>query len=353
MLEYYGFCPFVVALDPGIANFGWFASTFRAGRKGLEHDGRNYRWNNERLVQGAYKLCKARSEIRKWSERNRDLLWSADLLAIEGQMAMRLINLQNAMRDIIGEYLRPGCRVVIVNPKSVKKLFDIGTGSYRGNKRAAVSLVSGVCSIPTRSKKKDDYADAFLLAYTAARMHFLNCFPHVKYGKGHGFSDPGGGGDHPALGVLDPVNPYFLKIKPEDEHRGTGDDIWQQAGTNHQGAGTHDGDTGGDQPAEGEIIQDLQEDPQDGTNGHVREDGDPETSRGRQVHQGETGPGRFPSPPGGPGDKRARRRSRNDQVRGGGAREPVPLTGPLADSGYRNRGGAHSLRNLQDTSLLI
>lgn len=149
----------VLGIDPGYKNFAWCI---------LEKDwSRPVRWANEALFEGSYDEEKLWRSIYTWCSRNEQILNDVDQIVIERQIA-------DAFRIIaatIRTFVRNPGKSVIISPKTISKHFGL-PHTRDEKKKAAVKLVERNLRIPVPEKsKKDDYADAFLLAYIGLQTH--------------------------------------------------------------------------------------------------------------------------------------------------------------------------------------
>lgn len=140
----------VLGIDPGWANFAYCQL------------GQNWRvpiaWSVERIMSPPYSEENLWKAIFAWCQRNESLLKSSTHIVIERQMEAPFIVIATTIRTLYPK------TTIIANPKTVGKLFGLPTKRTE-KKKAAVELVRKNVEFPEGSqKKKDDLADAYLLA---------------------------------------------------------------------------------------------------------------------------------------------------------------------------------------------
>jgi hypothetical protein len=168
----------VLGVDPGIKNLAYAVARFKVNGQGLVEMDEHVCSSNRTLVSGRYKLGRARKKLERFWD-NMDATMGIQVVAIEKQCKLRLINLQNAIKHSL-KVLLPHAVFITVHPSSVKRMFDISTGSHRSNKAAAVNfgVSQGWIVHFQGAKKLDDYCDSLLTAFNAA-CQVLNRDPHI------------------------------------------------------------------------------------------------------------------------------------------------------------------------------
>lgn len=149
----------MLGIDPGYKNFSWCI---------LEKDWKKpVRWANEALFEGPYDEEKLWRSIYKWCSTHEQILTEVDVIVIERQIA----DAYRIIAATIRTFVRNPGKSVIVAPNTMAKHFSL-PHTRAEKKAAAVTLVEKNLRIPVpEKKKKDDYADAFLLAYLGLQTH--------------------------------------------------------------------------------------------------------------------------------------------------------------------------------------
>lgn len=125
------------------------------------------RWANEALFEGEYNEEKLWRSIYTWCSKHEQMLNEVDVIVIERQIA----DAYRIIAATIRTFVRNPGKSVIVAPNTVAKHFKLPR-TRADKKKAAVKLVETNLRIPVPEKaKKDDYADAFLLAYLGLQTH--------------------------------------------------------------------------------------------------------------------------------------------------------------------------------------
>ena len=161
---------FFLGIDPGTKCYSWYA-----GSHSLEEGWTHRRWCMSQLVEGPYRLSKAKRRVAKWARGESDVISRCKLIGIEKQVKLRLINLQKCIMKEVMLYAPEDCVIMEVNPSAIKRMFSISTGTYRGNKRAAVELVRHILPEDAMGKL-DDLADCFLVALAALCISYPNTY---------------------------------------------------------------------------------------------------------------------------------------------------------------------------------
>lgn len=142
----------VVGIDAGYVNFAVC---------GLDSQNlfRPYYWKNSPLFTGPFSEERLARAVYEWitDPEVEKLLAEADVIVLERQMQKRFQAVNHCVR------FRHFEKTVEVNPNAVGKFFNLPL-DRKPKKKAAVELVSSHVVLPVRKGKKDDLADAFLLA---------------------------------------------------------------------------------------------------------------------------------------------------------------------------------------------
>jgi len=153
---------FVIAIDVGIKNLGLCVFDFATAKFIF--------WDNVSLVpNGRYLPANNVQYVREFVARHESLFQEASCVIVERQMRcnMRIVEavLQTLFYDIC----------TVINARSVKAHYNLGTKNYRMNKQRAVqwadefvknnpsAFTPGVTSSFQLKQKKDDLADSLLL----------------------------------------------------------------------------------------------------------------------------------------------------------------------------------------------
>lgn len=164
----------VVGIDAGYVNFAVCAVN-------TEDIYRPYYWKNEPLFTGEFseeRLCQA---IHEWTSQPeiREMLDAADVIVLERQMTMKFQAVNHCIR------FRWWDKTQEVNPKTFAAFFNFPQ-TRKEKKKAAVDMVSANTIFPVKKGKKDDLADAYLLAL----FHIFSTQAFLKEGWKNGFDGP-------------------------------------------------------------------------------------------------------------------------------------------------------------------
>lgn len=142
----------IVGIDAGYVNFAYCLVD-------SDEPFRPVTWVNEPLFTGKFSEERLAREIYAWVTRPgiKAMLDSADAIVLERQMMKRFQAVNHCIR------FRYFDKTIEKNPNSVGKDFALPT-DRRSKKKAAVDLVACNCALPIFKGKKDDLADAYLLA---------------------------------------------------------------------------------------------------------------------------------------------------------------------------------------------
>jgi len=156
----------VIGIDAGYVNF----AVCGVNSKDIL---RPYYWKNEPLFTGEFseeRLCQA---INEWTSRPdiRHMLDEADVIMLERQMTMKFQAVNHCIRFRWWEKTRE------VNPKTFAAFFGLPQ-TRKEKKKASVDLVGSNTVLPVKKGKKDDLADAYLLAL----FHIFTSSPILKEG---------------------------------------------------------------------------------------------------------------------------------------------------------------------------
>lgn len=152
----------VVGIDVGIKNLAFCAlSAGDDGRFEIKE------WANEHLTEGNYLPLKNVEYIRAFVQRHAALLAEADLVVVERQMRVNMRIIEAVLHALFF------AKCVVVQARTVKAYYGLCMRNYRLNKQAAVEHVTKLLQQADSSwlpcfevmRKKDDLADAFLMAH--------------------------------------------------------------------------------------------------------------------------------------------------------------------------------------------
>ena len=153
---------FVVAVDVGIKNLGLCVFDFATAKFVF--------WDNVSLVSsGRYIPANNVQYVREFVQKYRAFFEMASCVVIERQMRCNM----RIVEAVLQSMFFPVCTVI--NARSVKAHYNLGTRNYRMNKQRAVAWAeqfvqanphafqTGVTVPFTAKHKKDDLADSLLL----------------------------------------------------------------------------------------------------------------------------------------------------------------------------------------------
>lgn len=145
----------VVAIDVGIKNLAYCAM----------RDAEVVEWANEALTEGTYTPMHNVQYVHAFVQRHARLLAAADLVVVERQMRVNM----RIIEAVLHAMHMAKCKVV--QARTIKLAYGLCKGNYRLNKNAAVDHVQKLLSPGSRAeaifaqaRKKDDLADAYLMA---------------------------------------------------------------------------------------------------------------------------------------------------------------------------------------------
>ena len=146
----------IVGVDAGYVNFAVCA--FRTDKVTTP-----YYWTNAPLFKGKFSEERLAQAIYAWITQPeiKQLLDEADEIILERQMTMKFQAVNHCIR------FRYFQKTTEVNPKTVGAFFRLPE-TRREKKKAGVDLVSRHAVMPVQKGKKDDLADAYLLAFYGA-----------------------------------------------------------------------------------------------------------------------------------------------------------------------------------------
>lgn len=153
----------IVGVDAGYINFAVCAIA-------SNETARPYYWANRALFKGAFSEEKLVHAVYAWINEPeiKKLLTEADEIVLERQMTAKFQAVNHCIRFLYFGKTRE------VNPNTVRAFFRLPE-KRREKKKAAVELVSNHAVLPVRKGKKDDLADAYLLAMYGA----IEAQPHL------------------------------------------------------------------------------------------------------------------------------------------------------------------------------
>jgi hypothetical protein len=153
---------YVVAIDVGIKNLGLCVFDLATCKFVF--------WNNVSLVpNGRYLPANNVQYVRDFVARHEWAFNEAQAVLVERQMRCNMRIVESILQTLFYD------KCVIINARSVKAHYNLGTKNYRMNKERAVEWVTDfVCSNPSvfnigvtsafeQHNKKDDLADSLLL----------------------------------------------------------------------------------------------------------------------------------------------------------------------------------------------
>lgn len=146
----------VVGVDPGYVNFAVCGID-------TSNPTRPFYWSNTPLFRGTFSEEKLCSALNTWINQPgiKLLLEEADEIILERQMTMKFQAVNHCIRFKYFDKTRE------VNPNTLRAFFMLPV-KRREKKRAAVQLVQKNTVFPITKGKKDDLADAYLLAFYGA-----------------------------------------------------------------------------------------------------------------------------------------------------------------------------------------
>ncbi len=151
----------IVGVDAGYVNFAVCA----IDTSDVEHP---YYWLSRALFKGEFSEERLVKAIYAWIKMPeiKKLLDEADEIILERQMAMKFQSVNHCIRFLYFEKTKE------VHPNTLRAFFKLPE-KRRAKKKAAVDLVSSRVVLPIKTGKKDDLADAFLLALYAGAQEGL------------------------------------------------------------------------------------------------------------------------------------------------------------------------------------
>lgn len=149
----------IVAIDAGYRNFAWISLVAGDWRHPLQ-------WRKEDICPDAStpSVDALLGATVKWCDDNQPMLDDADAIVFERQIHRKYMVINAAIRS------RWFGKTSEYSPSTVGKFFGL-PGDRASKKKAAVNLVSRNLELPRMYKKKDDLADAMLLAIYHASIH--------------------------------------------------------------------------------------------------------------------------------------------------------------------------------------
>ncbi len=153
---------YAIAIDVGIKNLGLCVFDFVAAKFVF--------WDNVSLVpNGRYVPAYNVHYVREFVKRYQSFFEEAACVLVERQMRCNMRIVESVIQTLYYDVC------TIINARSVKAHYNLGTKNYRMNKQRAVewaevfvdnnpnAFSSGVTTAFTHKQKKDDLADALLL----------------------------------------------------------------------------------------------------------------------------------------------------------------------------------------------
>jgi len=175
---------YIVAIDVGIKNLGLCVFDLATCKFVF--------WNNVSLVpNGRYLPANNVQYVRDFVARHEWAFNEAQAVLVERQMRCNMRIVESILQTLFFD------QCVIINARSVKAHYNLGTKNYRMNKERAVEWVTDfVCSNPTafnigvtsafeQQNKKDDLADSLLLI-----TYYLNTYSNGTFEAADLFATP-------------------------------------------------------------------------------------------------------------------------------------------------------------------
>lgn len=147
----------IVGIDAGYVNFALCGIN-------TSDISRPYHWSNTALFTGKFTEERLARAMQEWVHRPdiQQLLREADEIILERQMTMKFQCVNHWIRANFFDKTRE------VNPNTVGAFFLLPVKDRKQKKKKAVELVTSHTVFPIRKGKKDDLADAYLLAFYGA-----------------------------------------------------------------------------------------------------------------------------------------------------------------------------------------
>ena len=175
---------FVIAIDVGIKNLGMCVFDFTSAKFVF--------WDNISLVpNGRYIPSNNVQYIREFINRHRHFFDAASCVLVERQMRCNMRIIESVLQALFFDMC------VIINARSIKAHYGIGTKNYRMNKERAVewaeqfvtnnpsAFLPGVTSAFESKAKKDDIADSLLLV-----TYYLDTYSNQLSSEEYAFEVP-------------------------------------------------------------------------------------------------------------------------------------------------------------------
>jgi hypothetical protein len=153
---------YVIAIDVGIRNLGICVFDFCSAKFIF--------WNNVPIVpNGRYIPSNNVKYVRDLLSRYESFFSNAHCVLVERQMRCNMRIIEAIIQTMFYD------KCIVINPRSVKAHYSIGTKNYRMNKQKAVqwadrfitsnaaAFAPGVHETFLSNEKKDDFADALLM----------------------------------------------------------------------------------------------------------------------------------------------------------------------------------------------
>lgn len=147
----------IIGIDAGYVNF----AVCGINTKDIA---RPYHWSNAPLFTGKFSEERLVRAMQEWVHKpeTQQLLREADEIILERQMTMKFQCVNHWIRANFFSKTRE------VNPNTVGAFFTLPIKDRKQKKKRAVELVTSHTVFPVRKGKKDDLADAYLLAFYGA-----------------------------------------------------------------------------------------------------------------------------------------------------------------------------------------
>ena len=147
----------IIGIDAGYVNF----AVCGINTKNITQP---YHWSNTALFTGKFSEERMVHAMQEWVTRPdiQQLLREADEIILERQMTMKFQAVNHWIRANFFSKTRE------VNPNTVGAFFSLPIRDRKQKKKKAVELVTSHTVFPISKGKKDDLADAYLLAFYGA-----------------------------------------------------------------------------------------------------------------------------------------------------------------------------------------
>jgi hypothetical protein len=176
---------FVIAIDVGIKNLGICVFDFASAKFVF--------WDNVSLVpNGRYIPSNNVQYVRDFISRHQHFFDEASCVLVERQMRCNMRIIESVLQTLYFDIC------IVINARSIKAHYGIGTKNYRMNKERAVewadqfvknnsvAFAPGATSAFETKTKKDDIADSLLMI-----TYYLDTYSNQLSSEEYSFSAPG------------------------------------------------------------------------------------------------------------------------------------------------------------------